>query len=459
MYTTIVEKANTLGTSYCDLRVQDSSETNIEIRNKELIKSVSGKETGFGIRVIVKGTWGFYSSNNVSKSSLNNGLKKAIALANSSSKLKTENVGLAEVENIKDSVIWSVKKNPLDYSLEEKKSLMNCITKALCDFPEVKNTNIGYVDDVTRSIFINSEGSNVVNVVTRTFLQGSIVVRSNDNITSIRTRMGGTCGYELFDKLDPAVQSIESAKKAIRMLTAKPAPSGRLSVVADPELAGVFAHEAVGHACEADLVVSGESILQNRIGEQIGNKGVTIVDDPTIKNGFGSFPHDDEGVKARKKILIKNGVLREFIQDRYTADKLGMKTNGGARAESFAHRPLVRMSNTMIENGNLSFDELIEDIKYGVYAKGTRGGQVDVVKGNFQFSAQEAFLIENGRITEPLKDFSLSGSTITTLKNIDAIGNDAVLGDPGFCGKGQLVPVGDGGPHIRIQNVIVGGKS
>jgi len=134
-----------------------------------------------------------------------------------------------------------------------------------------------------------------------------------------------------------------------------------------------------------------------------------------------------------------------------------MNPNGGAIAESYAVRPLVRMSNTMIEKGEHSFDELIEDIKYGIYAKGTRGGQVDPAKGSFQFSAQEAFLIEKGEITKPLKDLSLSGLTLETLKNIDAVGKDVKFGDPGFCGKGQLVPVGDGGPHIKIKNVLIGG--
>jgi TldD protein len=228
-------------------------------------------------------------------------------------------------------------------------------------------------------------------------------------------------------------------------------------VIADPDLAGVFAHEAVGHAAEGDSVVSGESILEKKIGEKVSSGFVTIYDDPAMENGFGSFPYDDEGVKGSKKILIENGVLKNFILSRETAFKLGMNPNGGARAESFAVRPLVRMSNTMIEKGEHSFDELIEDIKYGVYAKGTRGGQVDPAKGSFQFSAQEAFLIENGEVTKPLKDLSLSGLTLETLKNIDAVGKDVRFGEPGFCSKGQLVPVGDGGPHIRIKNVLIGG--
>jgi TldD protein len=148
--------------------------------------------------------------------------------------------------------------------------------------------------------------------------------------------------------------------------------------------------------------------------------------------------------------------LEDYILNRETAHKLGMKSNGGARAESFTARPLVRMSNTYIETGDHSFEELLEGIDHGIYAKGTRGGQVDTAKGSFQFSAQEAYLIEKGKITTPLRDVSLSGMTLQTLNNIDAVGNDFALGDPGYCGKGQLVPVGDGGPHIRIREAVVG---
>ena len=231
-----------------------------------------------------------------------------------------------------------------------------------------------------------------------------------------------------------------------------------MPLVADPSLAGVFAHEALGHAVEADQVVSHESILEDKIGTVIGSKIVNIVDDSTIPGGFGSFPIDDEGVMGSRKVIIENGVLRAFILNRETAYKLDMEPNGGARAESYQVRPLVRMSNTMIEPGDHTFEELIEDIDHGIYAKGTRGGEVDTAKGTFQFNAQEAFLIENGEISVPLKDVSLSGSTLEILKKIDALTSKREFGEPGFCGKGQFIPVGDGGPYTRISSVTVGGS-
>jgi len=193
------------------------------------------------------------------------------------------------------------------------------------------------------------------------------------------------------------------------------------------------------------------------MGKRIGSPLVTLIDDPTIPGAFGSFPFDDEGVPGQRKLLIEKGVLKGYILDRESARKLGFPPNGGARAESFGARPLVRMSNTVIEAGDHTHEEVFEGIRLGIYAKGTRGGQVDTAKGSFQFSCREAYLIENGEVTRPLRSLALSGGILSTLKEVEAVGRDRQVADPGYCGKGQTVPVGDGGPHIRIRSAIVGG--
>jgi TldD protein len=455
----VVEKAIDLGAEYCDIRVEETIETNISRRDKELIHAVLGSEKGFGIRVLYNGTWGFYSSNNLSTKHLKNALEKAIKIAKSASEKNKEKIGLADAKSIKDKVVWKPKKKPTDFDIEEKNRMLEEIEHEIYKLQEIKSVDQNYIDGQTVLHFINSEKSDIIYEITRTFLQVNFIARRGKSITSMRFRIGGTCGYELFDTADPTKIAIEKSKKIVEMLDAKSPPSGRFTVVADPELTGVFTHEAVGHACEADLVTTGESILKDKLGKRIANDMVNIVDDPTIENAFGSIPYDDEGVKAQKKMLIKNGILNEYILSRETAKKLGLNfSNGGARAQSFAYRPLVRMSNTMVLAGDYSFEELIEDIKVGIYAKGSKGGQVDVVKGNFQFNTQEAYMIENGEITSLLKNFSLSGEIIDTLKNIDALSKEIRIGDPGFCGKGQIVPVGDGGPFTRIRNVTVGGR-
>ena len=249
----------------------------------------------------------------------------------------------------------------------------------------------------------------------------------------------------------------DARKSAIRLLSAERAPSGTMPLIADPDLTGVYIHEALGHPCEADLVSSGDSCLAGKLGEKIGNEMVTVSDDPTIRGGYGAYPIDDEGVNVREKKLIVNGVLKEYLNHRQTAAEFGLEPNGGARAQDGLHHPLVRMSNTVIHGGTYdSLDDLAEDIQYGVYACGSRGGQVDTGRGSFQFAAQEAWLIENGKITKPLKDVSVSGLTLEILKNVNGLTKDSSLAGPGFCGKGQTVPVGDGGPTMRISDALVG---
>jgi len=271
--------------------------------------------------------------------------------------------------------------------------------------------------------------------------------------------VGKPAGFELFDQVNAEDIFERAAKRAVSLLKAKPAPSGRYTVIADPHLAGIFPHEAVGHGCEADSVIAGESILEGRLGRKVGSEIVTIVDDSTVDGAWGTENYDDEGVPTKKRLLIEKGILKGYIHSKETAARLHKEPNGGARAENFSHRPVVRMSNTYIAKGDHTFEELIEDIDNGVYLKASRGGQVDTAKGTFQFNAEEAYRIRKGKITTPLLDVSLSGLTLETLHNIDALGKDFdwVVG---FCGKsGQSVPVGDASPHIRIRNALVGGRA
>ena len=448
----IIEQALKSGAEYCDLRYELREGTSLEMKNNELREAVPGKSEGAVLRVLLNGSWGIFSFND--EEGLRRAPETALRLARASGKGES---GLAPVPAVKDKVIWKPEINPEDISIEEKFGLVKSVNSEVMKKEGVVGITSNYSDSRIRKRIVTSEGTEVEFEFCRAYIQSTITAKKKGRLLGYRTRVGSTGGYEIFRNEDPVEKAVKGAEAALTILGAKESPSGRMTVVADNDLTGVFAHEAVGHTTEADLVTAGESVLQGKLGEQIASKIVTLVDDPTIKGGFGSFPYDDEGVKGQRKVLIEKGVLRDYILDRETAHILGLRPNGGARAESYGVRPLVRMSNTMILGGDMSFEELIEDIDYGVYAKGTRGGQVDTVKGSFQFSAQQAFLIEKGEVTIPLRDVSLSGMTLETLKNIDALGRDERLGDPGFCGKGQLVPVGDGGPPIRIRNAVVGG--
>ncbi|MBI5046901.1 TldD/PmbA family protein [Candidatus Micrarchaeota archaeon] len=245
-----------------------------------------------------------------------------------------------------------------------------------------------------------------------------------------------------------------AAKKAVKMLSATTPPKGRFSVVLDPEMTGVFSHEAVGHASEADSIIDRESILADKKGKKVGNEMVTIIDDPSA-NDFGSYVYDDEGVRGRATTIVKNGIVSGFLTSKETAHALKLDLNGHARAEAYDKVPIVRMSNTYFQKGKYSVDDVF-DVKQGIYLKGMKGGSVDIFSGGFMFKAEEAYSINNGEKGKLMRDVTISGNILETLNQVEAVGNDFGT-SPGICGKfGQGVPVSDGGPHIRIKNVTIG---
>lgn len=449
--------AEAQGVTYADVRAVTADRLVLEMKDGELKKAIPGQETGLSVRVIAGGGWGFFSTNRLDRRELREGVEGAVRAAQAAAN-RNDPVALAPVEVFTDNVVWKAEKPPAAVSMDDKAQLLSDMYDAVKDRKEIVSVTTGYGESNIRQRFLSTDGADIRFALTRLMAQTHFIAKNDKSITGRRARIGGTGGFEHFDRKHPADEAVEAANTTIKALSAPAAPGGKMTVIADPDLTGVFTHEAVGHASEADLVMSGDSCLEGKLGQKVANEIVTVVDDSTIPGGYGSFAYDDNGVPGQRKVLIQDGIMHDYMSDRYTAAKLGLKPNGAARAESWGHRPLVRMSNTFIEGGDYSFDELFEGVDRGIYAKGTRGGQVDTAKGGFQFSAQEAYLIENGEIVRPLRDVSVSGTILTTLNNIDALGNDWSLGDPGICGKGQLVPVGDGGPTTRIRNAIVGGS-
>jgi len=321
---------------------------------------------------------------------------------------------------------------------------------------KINSTTVSYSDSEVKELFMNNEGSEIQVKTSRVRMALNASATDGNLIQFGHGSLGGVKGFELIANRDIEEFGRKIGEKAVRLLDAKPAPSGKFPVIADQELTGVLVHEALGHAVEGDLILQNDSILKDKLGETIASDIVNIFDDASLKEGFGYYPYDVEGVKTKPNQLIKDGKLVSLLNSRSTASKLNMKSSGNARS-LIADQPIVRMSNTYMQPGDNSFEELFEDIDNGIYLKGSRGGQVDTGKGVFQFNAAEGYLIEHGEITTPLRDVSLSGNILETLKNVDAIGNDLKLG-PGFCGKdGQIAPVSDGGPHTRILNALVGG--
>ena len=448
LFEKVIEKT-TPQVEYVDIRCGISENTSILMKDGNVDEINTGMSLGARIRVLNNGAWGFAYTTDLSK--INEITETAIKLSNS---LKGD-VKLSESEVIKDNIAVDVKIPFKDIPIDEKKEIIKDASDA-ATIDKVNSTTAGYNDSEIKELFMNSEGSEIQVKTSRIRMALNASATDGEIIQFGHGSLGGVKGFEAIAERDMEEFGRNIGEKAVRLLDAKPAPSGQFPVIADPELTGVLIHEALGHAVEGDLILQNDSILKGKVGEQIASDIVNIFDDASLKEGFGYYPYDVEGIKTKPNQLVKDGKLISLLNSRETASQLGMKSSGNARS-IISDKPIVRMSNTYLQPGDNTFEELLEDIPNGIYLKGSRGGQVDTGKGIFQFNAAEGYLIENGQLTTPLRDVSLSGNILETLKNIDAIGNDFKL-SVGFCGKdGQTAPVGDGGPHTRILNALVGG--
>ena len=251
-----------------------------------------------------------------------------------------------------------------------------------------------------------------------------------------------------------------AAQRALTKLNARPAPSGSIPVVIKHGTGGVLFHEACGHGLEADLVGKGASVFRGKVGEQVASPLVTLVDDGTMQKEWGCYAIDDEGHPARRNTLIENGQLTDYMWDLLRARKEGRQSSGNGRRQSYQHLPMVRMTNTYLLGGADDPDEIVASTDKGVFVKHLGGGQVNTATGDFVFGMTEAYLIEDGKITEPLREGNLIGNGPKVLLDIEAVGNDFAMGSPGTCGKdGQGVPVGDGVPTLRVKALTVGGTA
>jgi TldD protein len=446
----IISHVKDLGADYCDIRKETWESTVLNVRDGILEQVTHGGEEGAMVRVLYQKGWGHVGT---ALPTVKDAAEKALSVAKSISAYKKEKTELAPVEIHQEKTIMPMGTNFNDVSPEEKITFLQELnTRLNKDF--VTSTELVYMDSLVKKEIVTSEGTCVTMEIPRLMVYMTITGKG-DTVQRAAESTGGTGGYELteaaYTKTDIVLERLHS------LLNAKTPPSGSMPLVMDPNLTGVFIHEAFGHAAEGDTVVSKSSCLENKLGDTVAAPDVTITDDPTIQ-GYGQFPFDDEGTRARPRVLVKDGVLTEYILDRESAGKLKLESNGGARAEDFRVPPLVRMSNTLMESGDLTFEELLEQVNTGVYAESSSGGQVSPPQGTFQFNAQIAFLIENGEIQTPLRDVSFSGFTLQTLQHITGITRER--GEAlGHCGKGQRATVSMVGPHILVSDVMVGGRA
>jgi TldD protein len=454
-----VQLARRQGAAFAEARVETVDEGRVQLQDGEVRGITAGIETGFSVRVLVGGAWGFASSNSLAAASWRRAVGQATRLAKLSAQEGRHPVRLDDSKPLRKTVHWKSRVDPRGVDIEEKLDLLHRMESTVRGLPEIHNVSASCAHAVVEKHYVNSEGTDLRWSLVRSVAQAHFTARRNGELSARSSRVGGTKGWELFREEDPVAKALEAARVTVEALGAPAAKGGKRTVIIDHELAGVFAHEAVGHASEADLIAAGESCFKGRLGQRLGIEGLSIRDDSTVPGGFGSFPFDDNGVAGQSKPILEDGILVGYLADREHAAALGVSANGAARAQDYHSRPLVRMSNTLIGAGDVGEEEMFEGVKDGVYCKGSRGGQVDCARGTFLFNAQDAYRIKDGRIAGPLRDVSLTGDILSTLHGIDALGDTARMGDPGFCGKGQWVPVCDGGPLVRIQNCLVGGSA
>lgn len=416
-----------------------------------------GIENGVALRVLVNGAWGFASVGSLDKETLTYAVFDACDMAKAASQRLKTPIKLAEAKVSEDCVQAKPRKRPSDISIEDKiKNATSTNHVTLGSDKRVKSCTIDYLDAAGTSYFATSEGTYLEQDKLYVWSRLTATALQNGVFTFSREELGSTAGYEVFDVETPEIVGERLAKRTVRQLSAKSPKGGTYPVVLGPNVVGVFVHEAFGHLAEADLALSG-GILADNLGKKIGSDLVTFYDDGTLSGAFGSFKYDDEGVPAKKTLLIKDGVVTGLMHNRETAQKFDAEPTGNARAEDFRVEPIIRMRNTYMAPRDSTFEELIEDVKFGYYFKSFRGGQANL-DGTFQVGIQEGYEIVNGEVGEAVRDASISGSTLETLLKVDAVGKDFELSS-GRCGKGQTAFIGDGGPHIRVSEVTVGGSA
>ncbi|MDH4300013.1 MAG: TldD/PmbA family protein [Dehalococcoidia bacterium] len=437
---------------YIEIHFEESQATSIVYRGERLEEIGRARSSGGNIRALVRGSWGFVSFNHL------DGLKAKVSLAVEEARLAgKESFELFATEPAVDTVVPQLRKDATTMPLATKKEFLDSYNNIMLSSPKIQSTRINYRDVKRRTTFATSEGSYIEQAKTDLSARLTAIAREGNEIQQAGLSLGSNGEFSAVEGLNEKAREI--AGRAAALLSAPQVKGGEYTVILDPVLAGVFAHEAFGHLSESDHVYQNESLRQIMVlGKRFGGEHLNIVDDPSMPGLRGSYEYDDEGTAARKTYLIREGVLEGRLHSRETAAKMGEVATGNARAINYLFPPIVRMSNTFIQPGNTSFERMLGDIEEGVYVKDWYGGTTSLEM--FTFSAGEAHMIRRGRLAELLRPVVLTGNVFTTLQNIDAIGDDLEMNQGGGCGKGgqSPLPVSDGSPHIRIRHCVVGGR-
>jgi TldD protein len=449
------------GGALAELFFEETASTRVLYEGGRVDRIMNGTDRGAGLRIIYAGKSVYgYTTDLTEKALFALAETLAAAVHTKEGKRALQPLEWRKSQQSKTEISdYRVQRSPRDASISEKIALvMRADAGARKVLPEARQITSVLMDSLRKILIFNSDG--LVASDEKTYLQTMVQVvgEKDGRVETAYESEGGFVGLEFFDQTTPESIGAEAARRAGILLTAKAAPAGTMPVVISADAGGTMIHEAVGHGLEADLACNGLSVYQGKIGQQVASSMITVLDDGTMPAKRGSYSFDDEGTPSQKNVLIENGILKNYLVDRLSAMKFDMMATGNGRRESFRHKPIVRMTNTYIASGKDDPASILRDTPWGVYVKSMGGGQVNTVTGDFVFAVTEGYLIQDGKLGDPIRGATLVGNGPRVLSIVDKVGNDLGF-STGTCGKdGQGAPVTDAQPTLRIPELTVGGE-
>lgn len=455
----VLSTATRRGAAFAEVFAEDRRSTGFSFDEGRVDQVTSGRDRGAGVRVVVGDTTGYAHTADLSEASL-------VAAAEAAAEAAGMGDGAARVialdgDGPRRHPVGEVRIDPRSIPKDARVDLLRAADDAARAYnPQVVQVSAGVADSRRRILVANTDGLHATDEVTRVLFRVNVVADADGGKQTGYQSMGRTTGWEAFDEYDVAAMGSDAARQAVVKLRARPAPTGAMPVVIARGTGGVLFHEACGHGLEADHIAKDASVYAGRMGELVASELVTLVDNGSMAGEWGALGIDDEGHPTQHNVLIQDGILVDYMWDHLRARDAGRAPSGNGRRESYDCLPMVRMTNTYVLAGPHDPDEIVAATDHGVYIAELGGGSVNTATGDFVFGMREAYLIENGQITEPLREGNLIGNGPQVLADIDMLAGDFAMGSPGTCGKdGQGVPVGDGQPTLRVSSMTVGGTA
>lgn len=450
----ILNEALSTGGDFAEIFVEKKNNCGLFMIDGKIESSLSGRDFGIGIRIF-KDLYSVYGyTNDMTEENLLKTARKIAEAVKGTRADITINLLKQDIENYNKIEIYPetvLKKNKIDV-------MRRGYTAAKEYDSEISQVRVSYSDSKQNILVANSEGIWAEDERVRGRIRIESVASSGTEMQTGSMGPGASKGFEFFEKMDVESYGREASRIAKTILHADYSPSGKMPVIIDNGFGGVIFHEACGHGLEATSVAKGNSVFAGKIGQMIASPVVSAVDDGTIPNEWGTINIDDEGTPSRRNLLIENGILKGYMIDKLNGRRMGMASTGSGRRESYKYAPTSRMTNTFILNGKSSLDEMISSVEKGIYAKYMGGGSVNPATGNFNFAVMEGYLIENGKITSPVRGATLIGSGSEILKKIEMVGNNLAYGQ-GMCGSvSGSICTNVGQPAVKVSEITVGGR-